>query len=220
MGGGAAMDDGVRSQVREPGQGRHEAGGVCSGRTTHPQAASERGLVLPPRPRAPRAPAAQLPERSGERGRPRAHSYKAAEQESNRGLWDPRPAGWVGSRVWLLAGGNGRWAPRPAASALSHARGTHLPWRSGTGHGPSPGRSPRPGRPGPCSLGNLPDKEARSGVGPGLRPQHAAHLSQGVGREGQWAGGRPYRGSWCSAGAGGRPACPPRPAGCVQPPRQ
>lgn len=62
----------------------------------------------------------------------------------------------------------GLCCPAPALS-WAHARGTHLPWRSGTGHGPSPRGSTAPGRPGPCSLGSLPDKEAGS-RGPSTQP--------------------------------------------------
>lgn len=187
------MDDGIRSQVREPGQGRHEARGVCLGRTTHPNAAaSEPGLVLPPLPKSPKGPSSPAPRvrwGAGQAQVTQLQSSRAGYQTRVCGTPGPE-GGWApgcGSLKRWPTGSNGQWAPQPVASApcpalsWAHARGTHLPWRSGTGHGPSPGRSPRPGRPGPCSLGSLPDKEAGSEVGPGLRPQHPAHLSQGVG---------------------------------------
>lgn len=62
-------------------------------------------------------------------------------------------------------GSQGWWNQHPSAlaSPCPVLPCTHLIWRSGTVRGPSPGRSRRPGPPGPCSLGSLQAK------GEGLR---------------------------------------------------
>lgn len=96
VGGGAAVDDGVRSQVRKPSQGHHEAGGVCSGRTHPHAAASERGLVLPPLLVSPKGPSSPAPREQGGGGAgPGPTTTKPQKQEPNQSLWDPRPAGWA-----------------------------------------------------------------------------------------------------------------------------
>lgn len=88
MGGGAAVDDGVRSQVREPGQGHHEAGGVCSGKT-HPNAAASPA-------HGPSSPAPR--ERGGGGAGPGATTTKPQSRNQTRGCGTPGPQ--VGSRVW------------------------------------------------------------------------------------------------------------------------
>lgn len=102
----------------------------------------------------------------------------------------------VGSRVWPPeeAARRQQWPVGTTACGLCPAvpsRGTHLPWRPGTGRGPSPGRLLHQGRPGPCSPGSLSDKGAGSGVGPGAEvPAPSPPLSGcGVGTEGRQEGG-------------------------------
>lgn len=94
------MDDGVRSQVREPGQGRHEARGVCLGRTTHPNAAaSEPGLVLPPLPKSPKGPSSPAP-----RVRWGAGQAQVTQLQSSRAGTKPGSGGPQAQRVSGLQG--------------------------------------------------------------------------------------------------------------------
>ena len=61
VGGGTAVDDGVRGQVGEPGQGCHKGRGVCSGRTTTLNAAAlEQVPVVPLLPGKPAQPESSI----------------------------------------------------------------------------------------------------------------------------------------------------------------
>ena len=103
VGGGAAVDDGVRSQVREPGQGHHEAGGVCSGKT-HPNAAASPA-------HGPSSPAPR--ERGGGGAGPGATTTKPQSRNQTRGCGTPgrRWAPGCGPLERQPAGSNGQWAP-------------------------------------------------------------------------------------------------------------